>query len=137
MICNWITHHDWCRLTLKGNSLMARRWFLHQKTKLGQWGIKSNIFLRTEGFVTMSKIMSNIVSYNSGALRHLTVGLKFKIFFIQLMNIYFLIDIQILTLSPTLTLIFEVIKRGLQYYSMKTGGKGGCIVLTSFNPWFF
>ena len=75
---NWVTHHDWCGLTLKSNSLFAQKWLLHQKAKLGQRGIKSNIFLRTKGFIAMDKIMSNLFAYKSGAFGHLAVGLGFK-----------------------------------------------------------
>ena len=71
------THHDWCSLTIKSNSLMARRGFLHQKTKLGQRCIKANIFFGTKAFITREKIIGNLLAYNSGTLWHLAVGLEF------------------------------------------------------------
>ena len=74
----YITHHNWCRLTLKCNHLTAGRRLIHQKIKLGQWGVISNVLLRTKGFITMVKIIGNFLAYNSGPLRHLAVGLEFS-----------------------------------------------------------
>ena len=57
---------------------MAGRRLIHQKIKLGQWGVISNVLLRTKGFIAMVKIIGNFLAYTSEPLRHLAKGLEFS-----------------------------------------------------------